>query len=76
MEYNHKDIESRWQAQWKADKTYHAEIDPSKPKFYVLDMFPSPSGAGLPSSMPYRQASTPRRQPTRTSPVTADSSTT
>ncbi len=47
MEYNHKDIESRWQAQWKADKTYHAEIDPSKPKFYVLDMFPYPSGAGL-----------------------------
>ena len=47
MEYNHKDIESRWQAQWKADKTYHAEIDPSKPKFYVLDIFPYPSGAGL-----------------------------
>ncbi len=47
MEYNHKDIESRWQRQWKDDKTYHTEIDPSKPKFYVLDMFPYPSGAGL-----------------------------
>ena len=47
MEYNHKDIESRWQRQWKDDKTYHTEINPSKPKFYVLDMFPYPSGAGL-----------------------------
>ncbi len=47
MEYNFKDIENRWQAQWKHDKTYKVEIDPKKPKFYVLDMFPYPSGAGL-----------------------------
>jgi len=47
MEYNHKDIESRWQRQWKEDKTYAAHIDNSRPKFYVLDMFPYPSGAGL-----------------------------
>ncbi len=47
MEYNHKDIESRWQRQWKEDKTYRAEINKDKPKFYVLDMFPYPSGAGL-----------------------------
>ncbi|KGN80360.1 leucyl-tRNA synthetase [Porphyromonadaceae bacterium COT-184 OH4590] len=47
MEYNFKEIESRWQSQWKQDKTYKVEIDPKKPKFYVLDMFPYPSGAGL-----------------------------
>ena len=47
MEYNHREIEQRWQQRWKEDKTYKAEIDRSKPKFYVLDMFPYPSGAGL-----------------------------
>ncbi len=47
MEYNHKSIESRWQRQWRDDKVYKTEIDPSRPKFYVLDMFPYPSGAGL-----------------------------
>ncbi len=47
MEYNHKEIESRWQQYWKDNKIYKAEIDPSRPKFYVLDMFPYPSGAGL-----------------------------
>lgn len=47
MEYNHKEIETRWQNRWKEDKTYAAKIDRSKPKFYVLDMFPYPSGAGL-----------------------------
>lgn len=47
MEYNHKDIESRWQEYWKENKVYRTEIDKSKPKFYVLDMFPYPSGAGL-----------------------------
>ena len=47
MEYNHKDIEPRWQQYWKENKTYKTEIDPSRPKFYVLDMFPYPSGAGL-----------------------------
>ncbi|MCM1028017.1 MAG: leucine--tRNA ligase [Alloprevotella sp.] len=47
MEYNHRDIEARWQQYWRDNKTYRAEIDPSKPKYYVLDMFPYPSGAGL-----------------------------
>lgn len=47
MEYNHKDIESRWQNYWKEAGTYHVDIDSSRPKFYVLDMFPYPSGAGL-----------------------------
>lgn len=47
MEYNHKDIESRWQQYWKENKTYKTVIDNSRPKYYVLDMFPYPSGAGL-----------------------------
>ena len=47
MEYNHKEIEGRWQQRWKDDKTYAASVDSSRPKFYVLDMFPYPSGAGL-----------------------------
>jgi leucyl-tRNA synthetase len=47
MEYNHKEIEQRWQQRWKDEKTYKAEINTDKPKFYVLDMFPYPSGAGL-----------------------------
>ncbi len=47
MEYNHKDIESRWQQYWKENHTYRTEIDKTRPKFYVLDMFPYPSGAGL-----------------------------
>jgi len=47
MEYNFKEIESKWQKQWIADKTYKVAVDASRPKFYVLDMFPYPSGAGL-----------------------------
>ena len=47
MEYNHREIESRWQKAWRDNKVYKAEIDASRPKFYVLDMFPYPSGAGL-----------------------------
>ncbi len=47
MEYNHREIESRWQQKWRDDRVYKTEIDPSRPKFYVLDMFPYPSGAGL-----------------------------
>ena len=47
MEYNHKDIEKRWQNYWKENNVYTTEIDPSRPKYYVLDMFPYPSGAGL-----------------------------
>ena len=47
MEYNFKEIEKRWQAQWVADKTYKVGEDDKKQKLYVLDMFPYPSGAGL-----------------------------
>ncbi|CVI68507.1 leucine--tRNA ligase [Alistipes sp. CHKCI003] len=47
MEYNFKELESKWQRYWKEHKTYKVERDPSRPKFYVLDMFPYPSGAGL-----------------------------
>lgn len=47
MEYNHRDIESRWQQYWRDNHTYRTVVDESKPKFYVLDMFPYPSGAGL-----------------------------
>ena len=47
MEYNHREIESRWQQYWKENKIYKAEIDKTRPKYYVLDMFPYPSGAGL-----------------------------
>ncbi len=47
MEYNFKEIEKKWQAKWVEDKLYKVEIDPSRPKFYILDMFPYPSGAGL-----------------------------
>ncbi len=47
MEYNFREIEPKWQQEWKEHKTYQVEIDPSRPKFYVLDMFPYPSGAGL-----------------------------
>ena len=47
MEYNFKEIEKRWQQYWRDNHTYRAQVDRSKPKFYVLDMFPYPSGAGL-----------------------------
>lgn len=47
MEYNHKDIETRWQEYWRANNVYKTKVDNSRPKFYVLDMFPYPSGAGL-----------------------------
>ena len=47
MEYNFRDIEQKWQKTWAAEKTYHVEIDEQKKKFYVLNMFPYPSGAGL-----------------------------
>ena len=45
--YNHLEIEQRWQQYWKNNDTYKVAEDPSKEKFYVLDMFPYPSGAGL-----------------------------
>ena len=47
MDYNFKEIERKWQAFWAANQTFKSEIDNSKPKYYVLDMFPYPSGAGL-----------------------------
>lgn len=53
MEYNHRDIESRWQKYWKENKIYKTETDTSRPKYYVLDMFPYPSGAGLHVGHPF-----------------------
>jgi len=47
MDYKFNDIEAKWQKYWSENKTYEVKIDKSKPKFYVLDMFPYPSGAGL-----------------------------
>ena len=47
MEYNFREIEQKWQHTWAAEKTYHVEADDTKKKFYVLNMFPYPSGAGL-----------------------------
>jgi leucyl-tRNA synthetase len=47
MEYNFKEIESNWQAYWAKHKTFAAKDGGDKPKYYVLDMFPYPSGAGL-----------------------------
>ena len=45
--YDPSKIEPKWQAYWQSNKTFKAEIDSRKPKFYALDMFPYPSGAGL-----------------------------
>ena len=47
MDYDFKAIESKWQAKWAAEKQYKVVEDKSRPKFFVLDMFPYPSGAGL-----------------------------
>lgn len=47
MEYNFNQIEKKWQSYWEQNKTFKASIDKTKPKYYVLDMFPYPSGAGL-----------------------------
>jgi leucyl-tRNA synthetase len=47
MEYTFKEIEKKWQKYWTENKTYKVDVDADKPKFYVLDMFPYPSGAGL-----------------------------
>ncbi len=47
MEYNHSEIEKRWQKEWADKKTFAAQENSEKPKFYSLDMFPYPSGAGL-----------------------------
>ena len=47
MDYNFKEIENKWQQYWAENNIFKTEIDHSKPKFYCLDMFPYPSGAGL-----------------------------
>ena len=47
MTYNFREIENKWQEYWEKNQTFKAEQDSDKPKFYVLDMFPYPSGAGL-----------------------------
>src|SRR5690606_24736871 len=47
MEYNFREIESDWRKYWAENKTFRAEDNSDKPKYYVLDMFPYPSGAGL-----------------------------
>ena len=47
MGYDFGKIETRWQKYWSDNKVYHVDIDYNKPKFYVLDMFPYPSGSGL-----------------------------
>ncbi|HAS35894.1 MAG TPA: leucine--tRNA ligase [Flavobacteriales bacterium] len=47
MEYNHRAIQERWQKYWADHQTYRIENDSSRPKYYVLDMFPYPSGSGL-----------------------------
>lgn len=47
MEYNFNSIEKKWQKYWEENRTFETALDKSKPKYYVLDMFPYPSGAGL-----------------------------
>ncbi len=47
MDYNFNEIEPKWQKYWKEHKTYRVENHSDKPHYYVLDMFPYPSGAGL-----------------------------
>ena len=49
--YDHIQIEKKWQGFWQKNKTFKSNYDPSKPKYYVLDMFPYPSGAGFMSAM-------------------------
>ena len=44
MEYNPQEIEKKWQEKWQAQGIYKVEIDENKPKYYVLDMYPYPSG--------------------------------
>ncbi|GGE77780.1 leucine--tRNA ligase [Priestia taiwanensis] len=47
MNYNHRDIETKWQQYWEENKSFKTTEDKDRPKFYALDMFPYPSGAGL-----------------------------
>lgn len=46
-DYNFKEIEKKWQSYWERSQTFNAQVDPNRKKYYVLDMFPYPSGAGL-----------------------------
>jgi leucyl-tRNA synthetase len=47
MEYSFREIEKKWQQAWLDNKSYRVAVDHNKPKYYVLDMFPYPSGSGL-----------------------------
>ena len=47
MSFNHQDIEKKWQNYWENNKTFKTKEEEGKRKFYALDMFPYPSGAGL-----------------------------
>src|SRR5690606_32173306 len=47
MAYDHQVIEARWQTYWEEHQSFRVDVDPERPKFYVLDMFPYPSGDGL-----------------------------
>ncbi len=47
MPYDHRTVEPKWQARWKAEALHKTTFDPARPKFYALDMFPYPSGSGL-----------------------------
>ena len=47
MDYNFNEVEKKWQEYWRDNNIYKVDIDKNKPKFYILDMFPYPSGAGL-----------------------------
>ena len=47
MKYDHQQIEAKWQKFWQTEKTFKTENGSTKPKYYVLDMFPYPSGSGL-----------------------------
>ena len=46
-DYDFQEIERRWQSFWESNRSFRTGDDPTKPKFYILDMFPYPSGAGL-----------------------------
>src|SRR5882757_9218233 len=47
MSYDHRTVEGKWQARWREARLHKTTFDPGRPKFYALDMFPYPSGAGL-----------------------------